>query len=237
MIAHDVKVFGLIYVVAIAVAFLPANLAAPRWLAAVVLVGLYIRYVAAHLGAEASGSAELPGPLRFRRLDPGSAGQLVLRAGIVSFEVAIALAAIIAGAVVFVSQVEVIAHAIGLDEMLLSLVVAPIATELPEKLNSVIWIGRGKDTLALGNITGAMVFQAAIPTSIALLFASSQWSIESGSWVAFASAVVAIASTAVIFGPMVRTGRLHGRGLLVGGAFYLAQLILIVASLGDLVAA
>ena len=89
---------------------------------------------------------------------------------------------------VFVGAVESLARSVGLDETLLSLVIAPIATELPEKLNSVIWIRRGKDTLALGNITGAMVFQAAIPTSIALLFASREWSIGSGSWVAFASA-------------------------------------------------
>ncbi len=44
------------------------------------------------------------------------------------------------------------------------LLVAPIATELPEKFNAVIWIRQGKDTLAMGNITGAMVFQASIPT-------------------------------------------------------------------------
>lgn len=109
----------------------------------------------------------------------------------------------------------------------------PIATELPEKLNSVIWIGRGNDTLALGNITGAMVFQAAIPTSIALVFASSQWAVGSGSWIAFGSAAVALLSTAAIFIPMIRSGRLHGRGLLICGAFYLAQLGTIVTSLGD----
>ena len=32
-----------------------------------------------------------------------------------------------------------------------------IATELPENVNSVLWIRRRKDTLAMGNITGAMV--------------------------------------------------------------------------------
>ncbi len=236
VIGHDVKVFGLLYFVAIAVAFLPADMALPRWLAAVLLIGLYLRYVAGHLGAASPGESEPPGPLRLGRLDPGSAGLAVPRVRIVVIQVGLALAAIIAGAFVFVLQVEDIARAVGLDETLLALVVAPIATELPEKLNSVIWIGRGKDTLALGNITGAMVFQAAIPTSIALLLASSQWSIGGGSWVAFASAGVALVSTALIFGPMIRTGRLHGRGLLIGGAFYLAQLVLVVVSLSDRVA-
>ncbi len=233
VIGHDVKVFGLLYVIAIAVAFLPADLAAPRWAAAVVLIGLYVRYVAGHLGAAAPGDSEPPGPLRLGRLDPASKRLAQPRLRIVVSQVALALAAIIAGAFVFVLQVEDIARTVGLDETLLALVIAPIATELPEKLNSVIWIGRRKDTLALGNITGAMVFQAAIPTSIALLFASSEWSIGGGSWVAFASAGVALVSTAVIFGPMLRTGRLHGRGLLVGGAFYLAQLGLVLFSLSD----
>jgi cation:H+ antiporter len=152
----------------------------------------------------------------------------------VLFQVGVALAAIIGGAVVFVDAVETLARGIGLDETLLSLVIAPIATELPEKLNSVIWVGRWKDTLALGNITGAMVFQAAIPTSIALIFASSQWSISGESLVAFASAGVALASTALIFVPMVRSGSLHGRRLLIGGVFYLAQLGLVAVNLSGL---
>jgi cation:H+ antiporter len=152
-------------------------------------------------------------------------------------QLVLALAAIVGGAVVFVGAVESLARSVGLDETLLSLVIAPIATELPEKLNSVIWIRRGKDTLALGNITGAMVFQAAIPTSIALLFASREWSIGSGSWVAFASAGVALASTALIFLPMIRTGRLAGRRLMLGGLLYLAQLGLVVASLSGVIGA
>ncbi len=234
VIGHDVRVFALIYAAAIAVAFLPSDLVLPRWISAVVLIAAYGRYVAGHLGAGSSGEQAEPGPLRLRRV----AGKGATPAGrpglaIVVTQVAIALAAIVGGAVVFVGAVETIARSVGLDETLLSLVVAPIATELPEKLNSVIWVRSGKDTLALGNITGAMVFQAAIPTSIALLFASSEWSVGSGSWIAFGSAGVALASTAAIFIPMARSGRLHGRGLLIGGAFYLAQLGLIAATLGD----
>ena len=74
---------------------------------------------------------------------------------------------------------------LGLNATLLALVIAPLATELPEKLNSVLWVRRGKDTLAMGNITGAMVFQSAIPTSVALIFAPAIWSVE-GAGIAFA---------------------------------------------------
>jgi cation:H+ antiporter len=59
----------------------------------------------------------------------------------------------------------------------------------------VIWVRQGKDTLAMGNITGAMVFQSAIPTSIALVFAPQIWS-ASGAGIAFASAGITFFSSA-----------------------------------------
>ena len=55
----------------------------------------------------------------------------------------------------------------------LALVLAPLATELPEKFNSLIWVRQNKDTLAMGNITGAMVFQSCIPTAIGIILASA----------------------------------------------------------------
>ena len=61
---------------------------------------------------------------------------------------------------------------------ILALVIAPIATELPEKFNSIIWVRPGKDTLAMGNITGAMVFQSCIPTVVGLVFAADTWQID-----------------------------------------------------------
>jgi cation:H+ antiporter len=127
--------------------------------------------------------------------------------------------------------VEHLASTLGLDPALLALVIAPIATELPEKFNSVIWIRQGKDTLAMGNITGAMVFQSTIPTVVALLFAADAWHFSTDTRVAFFSAAIAFAASALIFIPMARSGRLLGRGLLVGGAFYVLYLGIVGASL------
>jgi cation:H+ antiporter len=87
----------------------------------------------------------------------------------------------------------------------------------------------------MGNITGAMVFQSAIPTVIALLFAADAWHFGEGSRIAFLSAGIAFLSTAAIFIPMVRSHRLTGRRLLVGGAFYLVYLGIVVAALGGFV--
>jgi cation:H+ antiporter len=70
----------------------------------------------------------------------------------------------------FVGEINDVATTLGIPSLVLSLIVTPIATELPEKFNSVVWIQGKKDNLALGNITGAMVFQSCIPTAIGLAF-------------------------------------------------------------------
>jgi cation:H+ antiporter len=95
----------------------------------------------------------------------------------------------------------------------------------------VIWVRAGKDTLAMGNITGAMVFQSTIPTVVALVFASSTWQVTPDSYIAFASAGIAFLAVAAIFIPMARSGRLRGRNLLVGGAFYLVYLVVVLATI------
>jgi cation:H+ antiporter len=117
------------------------------------------------------------------------------------------------------------------SELLLALVIAPIATELPEKFNSLIWVRQGKDTLAMGNITGAMVFQSAIPTVVALVLAGSAWTVTDDSVLAFASAGIAFIAVAAIFGPMWRRHRLEGQALLIGGLLYLLYLGLVVGAI------
>ena len=109
---------------------------------------------------------------------------------------------------------------LGRDPALLALVIAPIATELPEKFNSLIWVRQGKDTLAMGNITGAMVFQSCIPTAVALIFAAS---LDDRSPSLRLAARVRLGRhrlhlRAAIFLPMVRTRHLTGRGPAAWGA-------------------
>ena len=176
---------------------------------------------------------EDPEPLRLRRLSPTARREPEWppHLWVVGLQVVVALACIIVGAVFFVGAVERVAGAFGIDGTLLALVIAPIATELPEKFNSVIWVRQGKDNLALGNITGAMVFQGAIPPSVALVFAPQAWTIEEGSLLAFLSAGIAAASLAAVVLPALRRGRLTGRGLMVGGAFYVLYLGLVLATM------
>ena len=237
VLAHDVRYFVIAYAIAIGAAFLPLEPVWLKWIVAVVLIGIYAWYVKAHFEADPSTDAEDLAPLRFRRLDRAGLAEdpHSPRLRVVNLQVIAALSLIVLGAYFFVGSVEHLATSFGLDEALLALVIAPIATELPEKFNSVIWVRQGKDTLSMGNITGAMVFQSAIPTVVALLFAADAWHFEDGSRIAFLSAGIAFLATAAIFIPMARSHRLTGRRLLVGGAFYLVYLAVVLAALGGFI--
>jgi cation:H+ antiporter len=237
VLGQDMRSFAITYGIAIAAAlFLPADAVVPKIIVAIVLVVVYAWYVKAHFEADPSVDVEDLAPLRFHRFDPGRTvlpdGEAAApRLRIINVQVLVALGLIIVGAVAFVDAVGHVATTLGVSQVLLALVIAPIATELPEKFNSIIWVRQGKDTLAMGNITGAMVFQSAIPVSVALIFAPQSWVAGEGSYLAFASAGIAFLSSAAIFVPMARTGRLRGRWLLVGGGFYLAYLALVLVAL------
>jgi cation:H+ antiporter len=146
---------------------------------AVVLVGGYIVYVAATLrgGGEMQSEDTLEPlwlhrtPLIFDSTPQDDPPMLLIVAQFV-----VGLAAMVGGAHMFVEEVVAVAESLGAEVLILSLVLAPLATELPEKANSFFWVREGKDTLALGNITGAMVFQSAIPISFGLLF--TEWNLD-----------------------------------------------------------
>lgn len=84
-------------------------------------------------------------------------------------QLAIGLVLIVLGAKGFVHGIEALSAWVGLSALALSLLIIPVATELPEKVNSILWIRRHRDTLAFGNITGAMVFQGSLLPAIGVM--------------------------------------------------------------------
>lgn len=84
-------------------------------------------------------------------------------------QLVLGLALLVGGAKGFIYGVEEAAHILGISTLLLSLLIIPIATELPEKVNSILWVRKHKDTLAFGNITGAMVFQGTLLPAIGIM--------------------------------------------------------------------
>ncbi len=244
VLGRDVSFFVVGYGIAIGTAFVPPEIQWVKWAAAALLFVIYGVYVRLHFTDVAEeGDAEELNRLHITRVartgpaipvrdnievdvfpgDVSITGHEPPMSLIVA-QVVIALALIVVGAQVFVGAVEHLSSVIGLDPTILALIIAPIATELPEKFNSVLWVRNGKDTLAMGNITGAMVFQSCLPTVLGLLFTS--WTFTSGSAISFASAGVAFVATILIFGNMLRTGRLSAWTLLIGGPLYLVYVYL-----------
>jgi len=243
VLGRDVGFFIVGYGIAIGTAFLPPELSWLKWVAAALLIVIYAVYVRLHFtDAPEPGDPEQLNRLHATRL-PRMAGPHTLdidilpgerdswevdgaqpRMRIIVSQVVVALALIIVGAQVFVGAVEHLSTMVGLDPTILALIIAPIATELPEKFNSVLWVRNSKDTLAMGNITGAMVFQSCLPTVLGLLFTT--WTFTPETAISFASAGVAIVATILIFGNMLRSGRLSAWMLLIGGPLYLIYVYL-----------
>ena len=120
-----------------------------------------------------------------------------------------------AGAHFFVGAVEHLSKSVGVPAGLIALVLAPLATELPEKFNSVIWLKGNKDTLALGNIAGAMVFQSSVPVALGLAFTS--WNLN---FLNILAAALALVGGAYLYLLLKRKKPIEGEHLLVGGALY-----------------
>ena len=206
---RDLTVFLVFFAIALLLGIgLPLGL---RIVAAVALVLAYAIYVQRTLaGGGELQPEETLGPLiisRTRGDDP------TMRAIVTQF--VIGLAAMIGGAHLFVEEVTAVAEEIGLEVLVLSLVLAPLATELPEKANSFFWVRDGKDALALGNITGAMVFQSMIPIAIGLAF--TDWDLDR---FAVLSIVLGLAGGIVAYWALRLRGQFNAPAILAWGALY-----------------
>ena len=190
------------------------GLGAPSWLriaVAVALIGAYVLYAAwtlRHSGPVEAEERLTPLFLDTTRTDPPGMATVLI-------QLVIALAAIVAGAHIFVEQVLHVADSAGVEPLVLSLVLAPFATELPEKANSFFWVRAGKDSLALGNVTGAMVFQSTIPVAIGLAF--TDWNLDRYSLLA---AALALAGGIVAIITLQIRRRFSGRAIFLWAAFY-----------------
>ena len=76
----------------------------------------------------------------------------------------------------FVCEIQYFSNILNISPIVLSLLITPFATELPECVNSIIWLKQGKDDLAMANVVGAMIFQATIVFSLGILLTSWQFS-------------------------------------------------------------
>ncbi|MET0235799.1 MAG: sodium:calcium antiporter [Kibdelosporangium sp.] len=124
------------------------------------------------------------------------------------------LAVIFAASRLFVTQLDTVGPILGLPAALTALLLAPIATELPEIMNAVIWVRQGKTKLALANVSGSMMVQATIPSGLGLLF--TPWRLDGMLLVAGGVTLLAVLYLLIT----LRSGRLSVRRLSIAAAFY-----------------
>lgn len=137
-------------------------------------------------------------------------------------QLALGLTLIILGAHGFVQGVEQLSVWLGITALVLSMLIVPVATELPEKVNSILWIRKRKDTLAFGNITGAMVFQGSLLPALGIML--TPWAPRQE--VVAGVVLTLLASSYLLL--MSRRGHLRPVHLFFNGFCYLSYIVIVL---------
>lgn len=208
-LSRDQAWFLSIFIVKLAVGLIAFSF--KPWLG-IVFLGAYAVYFWKEMSRDESGGEaeedELE-PLRIARKASGDPS-LMLSA----LQTGLALVVIFAASRLFVGQLDSLGPALGIRPQLLALLLSPIATELPETMNAIIWVRQGKHRLALANISGAMMIQATVPTAFGLMFTP---------WLLDRSLILGGGVTILAVGVMLISFRrgIISRGLLASmGIFY-----------------
>lgn len=221
-LTRDLNFFILAFSFAAVAMYVPHTLPVIRYALGASMVMIYFVYVMMTLKAskalvEDGHATEAGGDMFLCKL--GLPNNMI----VIVIQLVLGVALLIAGAKGFINGVEAAAHILGISALLLSLLIIPIATELPEKVNSILWIRKGKDTLAFGNITGAMVFQGTLLPAIGIMLTP---------WAPRQEVVLGIAMTmiaAIWLRYLVAKGGLKVWHLLVNGVMYITYLVLVLA--------
>jgi len=212
---RDIEFFIFAFTLAFLVAFTPYEYRLLRVFVALTLVLTYFYYVLETIKAS---SALVEGGHGTEESNGLYLGLIIKEhMALVLVQLMLALALIIIGARGFVAGVEALAEILHLPVIALALLIVPIATELPEKINSIIWIRKGKDTLAVGNVTGAMVFQGSLLPAIGIFL--TPWTINV---TVLASSVITILASLWLYFMVLRVKNITPGLFIVNGLLYLA---------------
>lgn len=219
---RDMSVFLIGYLLVIAAALLPEDWEQAKVGFALSLFLVYFLYLLATIKAsrqlvEEGHGTEADNGLHTARLFGNSTLTAVM-------QLIAGLVLLVVGAKMFVHGVELASSIMGVSALVLSLLIVPIATELPEKVNSILWVRKGRDTLALGNITGAMVFQGTVIPATAMML--MPWNLQAGP--AVAAILLALLGNGWLW-YLSTSGRLTGRFLSMSMLLYAAFILYVVA--------
>jgi cation:H+ antiporter len=169
------------------------------------LLVAYVLYVRATLAGGAPSEAA-PEPLHLVRWREGEPASRWIGVQLVG-----AVAMLILGSDLFVRGLNDVASSLHTNPLTLALIVIPVATELPETLNSVLWVRSHDDALAFGNVAGSAAFQACILGFIGLSF--TPWRPDFNGVL---SGLLTL-GVAVYLLALLHRGSAHGRWLLLAG--------------------
>jgi cation:H+ antiporter len=218
---RDLIFFLCFFALALALAWgAPAALRIPVGIAMLLAYPLYIRRTLR--GAGAVQAEETLQPLLFERRPEHQRDPAL---GLCVVQLLVGLGAMVGGAHLFVEHLLSIAASLGVEAVVLALVLAPLATELPEKVNSFFWMRDGKDSLALGNISGAMVFQSTIPVGIGLLF--TDWKLSTNAAI---SVALGLAGGLLAYEALHRRGRFELPAVVAWFSLYAAFIAIVALS-------
>ena len=204
----DLAFFMFGYLIAVGCAFSPSRLI--HLIAAGVLVCLYIYYMKVKFTpTDAEEGSELE-PLIFDKFAETPSYPMI------SLQAFLGLGGLILGAHLFVMAAESMAGLFEMSPLILALLIAPLATELPEMSNSFLWLYRKKDRLAVANVTGAMVFQGTLPVSLGLI--GTEWMIAQ---TALTSMILAVQAVGLCLLQILVGGRWRPWLLAAGAIFYI----------------
>jgi cation:H+ antiporter len=213
-LSRDQGWFLLIFVFKIALGLVAFTLKPWTGFLFIAAYGLYLRQELSGHGGDDEGELE-PLKLQPRAEEPNLT--------MVWVQTLVALVVVFVASRVFVAQLEQLGPALGLPPQLLALLLRPIATELPETMNAIIWVRQGKHRLALANISGAMMIQATVPTALGLFF--TPWRLDRPLLVAAGATALAVGVMFAAF----RKGMISRKLLAAMSLLYLAFAVVIVA--------
>jgi cation:H+ antiporter len=162
---EDLSVFVIGFSAALLCVVLPFPARVAIGLALLALYGVHV--VRTLRGA--SAEVEMPEPLHLVRWHASASRPHRMVIGI---QLVVAIALLVVASELFVHALDSAAAALGIPTLILAIIVVPLATELPEALNSVLWVRTNDDALAYGNIAGSAAFQATVLAFIGVTFTS-----------------------------------------------------------------
>ncbi len=224
---RDLSWFLMVFGLAAAALFVPAQAMLVRATCVLTLVIMYFIYLMLTIRASArlvrdGHATEADHPLYLiHYLQVVGLGWFRENMVTILTQLSIGFILIILGARGFVHGVEALSTLIGVSALVLSLLIIPVATELPEKVNSILWIRRRRDTLAFGNITGAMVFQGSLLPALGI--ALTPWEPRPE---ALFGVVLTLGASAYLL-VILRRGGMCPYHLVVNGLCYVAYFVLI----------